>query len=286
MALEEAKSINASLSALGRVLVQLNQQAAFINYRDAPLTMLLKDALGGHCKSSIIVTVEGQQCMQAETRNTLRFGQNCARAGHRNRMKRPETSHSLRRRRRQPNNNLDRTLNSSNEIAILCSTFKSLTLELKEMEKSNLHGHINPDFPPSTAKTFLTNKKRFKVHLSRLAKCQQRLADWNGKQVNRSISDPKDDQSPLEAERQELMKEIEFEEMQVKVLKGIVIRQMTTGVWIPPKRVYSQKLVQMNEIKKQLNRRGELKGINTENGYFNDETQFSDIQDLLLDFTG
>jgi hypothetical protein len=237
--------------------------------------MLLKDALGGHCKSSIIVTVESQRCMEAETRNTLRFGQNCAKAGKRNRrksMERPKTSARL-----------SRIKSSNIGVESLRNTFKALTLDLKKMEKQHLHGHINPEFPPSTANTFLTNKRRFQGHLNRLAKCQQRLAEWYGQQANHTVQY---DEKKTAMDRKELMKEVEFEEMQVKVLKGIVIRQMTTGVWIPPKRVYSQRLVQRNEIKKQLKRIGALNGLTTEGDTLDDDTNFSDIQDLLLDFTG
>ena len=55
------------------------------------------------------------------------------------------------------------------------------------------------------------------------------------------------DEKETAMECEKLMKEIEFEEIQVKVLKGIIIRQMTTGVWIPD----SQKNI-VNDLFKEM----------------------------------
>ena len=45
--LQESKVINASLSALGKVINALSSGEACVPYRDNPLTMLMKDSLGG-----------------------------------------------------------------------------------------------------------------------------------------------------------------------------------------------------------------------------------------------
>ena len=54
-ALEEAKKINASLSALGKVINSIAKNAAHIPYRDSKLTRLLKESLGGNNKTTLIV---------------------------------------------------------------------------------------------------------------------------------------------------------------------------------------------------------------------------------------
>lgn len=60
--LTEAKSINLSLTYLEQVIVSLNQKAKtkvkpHIPYRNSLLTTLLKDSLGGNCKTVMIATI-------------------------------------------------------------------------------------------------------------------------------------------------------------------------------------------------------------------------------------
>lgn len=60
--LTEAKSINLSLTYLEQVIVALNQKSKsktkqHIPYRNSLLTTLLKDSLGGNCKTVMIATV-------------------------------------------------------------------------------------------------------------------------------------------------------------------------------------------------------------------------------------
>lgn len=64
--LEEAKSINLSLSALGNVIKALiNPKAKHIPFRDSKLTRLLQDSLGGNTKTCMVPEVgergEGQE---------------------------------------------------------------------------------------------------------------------------------------------------------------------------------------------------------------------------------
>ena len=59
MRAEEAKNINTSLSALGRVINNLSKQGGgdFVGFRDSALTMLMKESLSGNCKTTLIVTI-------------------------------------------------------------------------------------------------------------------------------------------------------------------------------------------------------------------------------------
>lgn len=45
--LEEAKSINLSLSALGKCINALAENSAHVPFRDSKLTRLLRDSFGG-----------------------------------------------------------------------------------------------------------------------------------------------------------------------------------------------------------------------------------------------
>lgn len=70
----EAGNINQSLLALGRVINALvDKTAQHIPYRDAKLTRLLQDSLGGRTKTCIIATVSPTKSNMEETLSTLDY---------------------------------------------------------------------------------------------------------------------------------------------------------------------------------------------------------------------
>ena len=85
-ALVEASAINASLSALGDVLNALSKlhksqhqskekappSSSFIPFRNSKLTHLLKDSLGGNCKTCMIATVRPGSAFYGQSLSTLR----------------------------------------------------------------------------------------------------------------------------------------------------------------------------------------------------------------------
>jgi len=73
-ALEEAKKINQSLSALGNVMNSLTEGAKHIPYRDSVLTKLLSDSLGGNCKTCLLIACSCSSYSAEETISTMRFG--------------------------------------------------------------------------------------------------------------------------------------------------------------------------------------------------------------------
>lgn len=73
----EARYINKSLSALGKVINLLSKPSSerqHIPYRDSKLTRLLSDALGGNSKTCLVVTCSPSSYNVEETVSTLRFG--------------------------------------------------------------------------------------------------------------------------------------------------------------------------------------------------------------------
>ena len=73
--LEEAKSINKSLTTLGKVIVALtDKKATHIPYRESKLTRILTESLGGNSKTCLIVTCSPHPFNDAESLSTLRFG--------------------------------------------------------------------------------------------------------------------------------------------------------------------------------------------------------------------
>ncbi|XP_057440715.1 kinesin-like protein KIN-1 [Lotus japonicus] len=81
--LDEAKTINKSLSALGNVVNSLTcglqGKASHVPYRDSKLTRILQDALGGSARTALLCCCSPSAFNASESLSTLRFG---ARAKH------------------------------------------------------------------------------------------------------------------------------------------------------------------------------------------------------------
>lgn len=78
---EEAKSINCSLSYLGQVIVALQEkqagQRSHIPYRNSLLTSMLRDSLGGNCKTVFVANLA--MASPEEAVATMRFAARCRR---------------------------------------------------------------------------------------------------------------------------------------------------------------------------------------------------------------
>jgi kinesin family member 5 len=73
--LDEAKTINKSLTALGLVINALTDgKSQHVPYRDSKLTRVLQESLGGNSKTCLIITCSPSIYNEAETISTLRFG--------------------------------------------------------------------------------------------------------------------------------------------------------------------------------------------------------------------
>ncbi|OIV92754.1 hypothetical protein TanjilG_00888 [Lupinus angustifolius] len=73
--LEEAKSINLSLSALGKCINALAENSVHVPFRDSKLTRLLRDSFGGTARTSLIITIGPSPRHRGETASTIMFGQ-------------------------------------------------------------------------------------------------------------------------------------------------------------------------------------------------------------------
>jgi hypothetical protein len=74
--LVEGANINRSLLALGNCINALGEKGNkgnFVPYRDSKLTRLLKDSLGGNCRTVMIANVNPSETSFEETLNTLKY---------------------------------------------------------------------------------------------------------------------------------------------------------------------------------------------------------------------
>lgn len=71
----EGAHINRSLLALGNCINALSDKnvSKYVNYRDSKLTRLLKDSLGGNCKTVMVAHVSPASFFFEESRNTLAY---------------------------------------------------------------------------------------------------------------------------------------------------------------------------------------------------------------------
>ncbi|XP_053602669.1 kinesin-like protein KIF18A isoform X2 [Plodia interpunctella] len=70
---KEGANINRSLLSLGNCINKLADASAYIPYRDSKLTRLLKDSLGGNCKTVMIANVSPAHISYEDTYNTLKY---------------------------------------------------------------------------------------------------------------------------------------------------------------------------------------------------------------------
>ncbi|XP_054012900.1 kinesin-like protein KIF18A [Hylaeus anthracinus] len=70
---KEGANINKSLLALGNCINNLADGAKHITYRDSKLTRLLKDSLGGNCRTVMIANIAPTSLSYEDTYNTLRY---------------------------------------------------------------------------------------------------------------------------------------------------------------------------------------------------------------------
>eukprot|EP00929_Paragymnodinium_shiwhaense_P085991 TRINITY_DN4646_c0_g2_i1.p1 TRINITY_DN4646_c0_g2~~TRINITY_DN4646_c0_g2_i1.p1 ORF type:complete len:1172 (+),score=243.89 TRINITY_DN4646_c0_g2_i1:245-3760(+) len=73
MRMIEGANINRSLLALGNCITALSSAVAFVPYRDSKMTRLLKDSLGGNCRTVMIANVSPNHTNYEDTHNTLKY---------------------------------------------------------------------------------------------------------------------------------------------------------------------------------------------------------------------
>ena len=69
----EGANINRSLLALGNCINALASGSHFVPYRDSKLTRLLKDSLGGNCRTVMVANVSPSHLSYEDTLNTLKY---------------------------------------------------------------------------------------------------------------------------------------------------------------------------------------------------------------------
>ena len=70
----EAIDINSSLLVLGKCIAALVKRRSHVPYYESPLTLMLKDAIGGSSRTHVVVTCSIDEDHGDQTLHSLRFG--------------------------------------------------------------------------------------------------------------------------------------------------------------------------------------------------------------------
>lgn len=70
---KEGANINKSLLALGNCINKLADGSKHVPYRDSNLTRILKDSLGGNCRTLMIANISPSSLTYEDTYNTLKY---------------------------------------------------------------------------------------------------------------------------------------------------------------------------------------------------------------------
>uniref|UniRef100_A0A8C7RKN1 Kinesin-like protein n=1 Tax=Oncorhynchus mykiss TaxID=8022 RepID=A0A8C7RKN1_ONCMY len=128
----EGANINRSLLALGNVINALadpKSKKAHIPYRDSKLTRLLKDSLGGNCRTVMIANISPSSKSYDDTHNTLKYA---------NRAK--EIKSSLKR-------NVVSLDSHIGQYAVICERQREEIIQLKKKLKENEERKMDPLVP-------------------------------------------------------------------------------------------------------------------------------------------
>merc|ERR1712154_750145 len=75
--IKEAGNILKSLTTLSQVIDALIKEKKHVPYKDSKLTRLLKNSLGGNCKTALLICASPHIYNRYETIRSLKFGQRC-----------------------------------------------------------------------------------------------------------------------------------------------------------------------------------------------------------------
>ena len=259
----EAQAINGSLSALGRVVKMLGEQSrggakkgrggaprlGHVPYRDASLTMLLRDSFGGGSCTSVVVNVAGEPEHVDETACSLRFGERMSVVrnepttrvlGEYARSSReggpgvggrgsisPGTTKGL-------GTDVSRAVELKRRLAVA-------TAELNALELSGHGGGFVKGGPVTEIESLRRGLEKLKAADAASAKLRVDMAEARG------------ERAPSEVKISHLRKALATSANKAEVLRSVVERQKTIkAIWAEPTVSYARKAAEVRQIQSEL----------------------------------
>ncbi|CAJ1353389.1 unnamed protein product [Effrenium voratum] len=231
---DEARSVNSSLSALGRTIAALARRDKYVCFRDSALTQMLKEPLLGAAKHiTVLLALRSERSHDSETTSTMRFGAVCSTAAQGSRKTLKTKS-------------LGQKVDTAEALKMLKANLLSVDEELQQMTAAGQDGHVNAqDFAPTTVKGFLDNKAKYEDQKSRVARYKELIAERQSEL--RAENGGEED-----AKLQELRGILAEAQKAVWVAEGIFYRQVSTGIWVGATSAFQQRSAQRERLAQEV----------------------------------
>ncbi|OVA07716.1 Armadillo [Macleaya cordata] len=191
--LEEAKSINLSLSSLGKCINALAENSPHVPVRDSKLTRLLRDSFGGTARTSLIVTIGPSPRHRGETASTIMFGQRAMKVENMVKIKEEFDYKSLSRRL---DIQLDRLIaEHERKQKVFQDEVERITIEAQ-----NRISEAERNYAEALENERLQHQKDYKESIKKLE--EQWAMNQQKRDKERSGVEPKDDSSDVKCSRE------------------------------------------------------------------------------------
>jgi hypothetical protein len=269
----EARAINASLSALGRVVKMLSTihtnhgrrtssqtqpptQHKHVPYRDAALTMLLRDAFGGGSVTSVVINVAGEPQHLDETACSLRFGERmCSVRNAPTRVLGDVNENAHHRGVGSPKKIAASSARRDAKIAALQTALEAATAELGALARRGDAGGFVPGGPVTEVRSLKRGMEKLHVLDAEIAELRVRLAEAEGEIRTPSDKNKSRDAKDAEETRKisSLRVALATSSNRAEVLRGVVERQKTIkAIWAEPSVPYARKAAEVRQIRSEL----------------------------------
>jgi hypothetical protein len=267
----EARAINASLSALGRVVKMLSTihtnhgrrassqthpptQHKHVPYRDAALTMLLRDAFGGGSVTSVVINVAGEHSHLDETACSLRFGERmCSVRNAPTRVLGDVNENAHHRGVGSPKKIAASSARRDAKIAALQTALEAATAELDALALRGDAGGFVPGGPVTEVRSLKRGMEKLHVLDAEIAELRVRLAEAEGEIRRHTSGDTKTYVSPETRKISLLRVALATSSNRAEVLRGVVERQKTIkAIWSLPSVPYARKAAEVRQIRSEL----------------------------------
>lgn len=214
--LEEAKSINLSLSALGKCINALAENSTHVPVRDSKLTRLLRDSFGGTARTSLVITIGPSPRHRGETTSTIMFGQRAMKVENMVKLKEEFDYKSLSRRL---DTQLDKLIAEHERQQ---KAFKD-EIERLTLEAQNQISEVERNYADSLEKERLKYQKDY---MESIKKLEEQLMMNQRNCVNEKITNgPKDDGAKVTSNKENLSAIEEVVELRKQLQKETNLRK-------------------------------------------------------------
>lgn len=255
----EARAINGSLSALGRVVKALGEISTrsgrfketpqHVPYRDAALTMLLRDAFGGGSCASVVIAVAGGADHADETACSLRFGERmCLVKNAPTRVLGDINANAHHPGLGSPTRVAASSASRDARLKTLRAALASATAELASLARRGDAGGFVKDGPVTEVRSLRLGMEKLKCADDATAKLRVRLAETAG-DISKSASGAATKKTAVAALRAALSASAR----RAEDLRAVVRRQKTIkAIWAEPTVPYAKKAAEVRQIRSEL----------------------------------